>query len=159
MSRDTYVYTHKSRVPRMDESYKSSRHKKGVPHVNKSRHPQESTHIRVETHMCTLMKVVSHVWTSHTSRVDVRVESHVWTSHVTHKSRHTRDSRHIYRCTQIRVVSHVRTSHTPRNTHMHTHTGVESHLWTSHTYAREEEIMDYHLRLPEIFGPNHYHHV
>jgi len=35
----------------MNESYESSRHNKGVPHVKESRQTQEWTHRRVETHM------------------------------------------------------------------------------------------------------------
>jgi len=114
MSHDTYVYTHESRVPHIDESYASSRHESGVPRVNESRHTYELRHIKDTTHIC--------VYTNR-SRVPRMNESYMSSRHKSgvprvNESRHTYESTHIrvqtYMCTHMKVVSHVLTSHTSR---------------------------------------------
>jgi len=86
----THMCTH-MRVPRIDESYASSRHESGVPHVNESRHTHELRYIKLKTCIC--------VYTNW-SRVPRMNESYKSSRHKSgvprvNESRQTQESTHI----------------------------------------------------------------
>jgi len=80
---------------------------------------------------------MSHVWTSHVTRMNEScrtyewVMSHVWTSHVPHMNESCR--------TYEWVMSHVWTSHVPHmNESCPTYEWVMSHIWMSHVTHMNE---------------------